>query len=300
MKNLFTLFMLVLLCSCAQKKVLTSAKNLDATVDNQELVQLYKEDQGDRKVANIDWSVVSERDENRRKRILTMLDEGLVKTSNDYANAAMIFQHGGDTESYQMAVDLMKKAVELNPQRNKWLLAAATDRLLMSKGEPQIYGTQFRRESRDEPWALYDMDPSKITDEERKEFGVGTLEEQKMRVIMMNKKKLMTLVEEGKSVDDLVEMAKGKTVVDFEYDISEMGINSFGYQLMGAEKNDDALKVFEWNTELYPDAYNTWDSLGECLVKIGKTEEGIKAYEKSLELNPDNENATKVLSEIKE
>jgi tetratricopeptide (TPR) repeat protein len=52
------------------------------------------------------------------------------------------------------------------------------------------------------------------------------------------------------------------------------------------------------NTELYPEDFNTYDSYGECLVKIGRIEEGITAYKKSLELNPNNENAKKVLEEI--
>jgi Tfp pilus assembly protein PilF len=50
------------------------------------------------------------------------------------------------------------------------------------------------------------------------------------------------------------------------------------------------------NTELYPKGYNTFDSLGECLLLVGKKNEGIKAYKKSLELNPKNENARKIIN----
>ena len=41
---------------------------------------------------------------------------------------------------------------------------------------------------------------------------------------------------------------------------------------MGKNKYEDALKIFTLNTELYNNAFNTWDSLGECLIALGKKE----------------------------
>ena len=66
-----------------------------------------------------------------------------------------------------------------------------------------------------------------------------------------------------------------------------------------AGKSNEALKLFKLNIELYPNAFNTYDSYGECLLKLEDKENAIKAYEKSLELNPDNENAIEVLSGLK-
>lgn len=68
---------------------------------------------------------------------------------------------------------------------------------------------------------------------------------------------------------------------------------------MAQGNNHAALKIFKLNTALYPSAYNTYDSYGECLLKLGKKEEAIKAYKKSLALNPNNDNAKKILTEIK-
>jgi len=99
-------------------------------------------------------------------------------------------------------------------------------------------------------------------------------------------------------VDDLIKLAKSSDLENSEYNLSESGINTFGYQLMGEGNDEDALKIFKLNTELYPEGFNTYDSYGECLVKIGRIEEGIAAYKKSLELNPNNDNAKKVLAEI--
>ena len=56
----------------------------------------------------------------------------------------------------------------------------------------------------DQPWVLSKIDTTKITDKERKEYGVGTLAEQRERVRMMNKKDLSELLANGKSVDEVV------------------------------------------------------------------------------------------------
>ena len=55
----------------------------------------------------------------------------------------MIFQHGRDYVAYGMAVQLMRKFIELDSTANKWLLIAAIDRELLSRNKPQIYGTQY-------------------------------------------------------------------------------------------------------------------------------------------------------------
>ncbi len=113
----------------------------------------------------------------------------------------------------------------------------------------------------------------------------------------MNSKKLSELIVQGKSVDEVIEVIKSEEKRDSEYDISEDGINSFGYNLMEQSKNKEALKIFKLNTELYPDRFNTWDSYGECLLILGEKEEGIKAYKKSLELNPKNKNAETIIQQ---
>ena len=62
---------------------------------------------------------------------------------------------------------------------------------------------------------------------------------------------------------------------------------------------DSALAVFILNTEHFPEAFNTWDSLGEaCLVK-GDSARAIANYEKSLALNPDNANAREYLERLR-
>lgn len=268
-----------------------------APSDNQELKALYQQDQADRRSRPIDWKAVSVRDSLREARVYALLDANLVKTAADHANAAMIFQHGKDTIASTMAVKMMKKAVALDSTINKWLLAAAIDRDLMRRKKPQIYGTQYMRQN-DGPFYLYDIDTTQVSDAERKAYGVETLAAQREKVRMMNKRQLSDLLETGTGIDEIITLCKTEDKANSSYDLSESSINRFGYQLMHQERPHDALKIFKLNTELYPNAYNTHDSYGECLLTLNRNEEAIRAYKKSLELNPENTHAEKVLAEI--
>jgi tetratricopeptide (TPR) repeat protein len=287
---------LILLCL----GVMTIAHSQDKPKDNQELIEIYKNDQADRQTDNIDWNVVTKRDNSREVRIYELLDSNKVQTSKDYHNAAMIFQHGGDSTAYGMAVKLTRKSIELDSTANKWLLAAAIDRHLLSKGEPQIYGTQYQKKNGEgELWFLREIDTTKISDTERIEYGVETLAQQRERVKLMNREKLSELIAQGKSIDDVINVITSEDKKDSKFDISESGINGFGYNLLGQGKTKEALKIFKLNTELYPNGSNTYDSYGECLFLLGDKEEGLKAYKKSLELNPKNKNAETIIEQNK-
>ncbi len=115
----------------------------------------------------------------------------------------------------------------------------------------------------------------------------------------MNSKKLSELIKEGKNIDEIIEFIKSENLGESNFDLSESGINSFGYNLMRQGKTKEALKIFKLNTELYPNGYNTYDSYGECLLLLGEKEEGIKAYKKSLQLNPKNKNAETIIEQNK-
>ncbi|GGG35185.1 hypothetical protein GCM10011414_00740 [Croceivirga lutea] len=112
-------------------------------------------------------------------------------------------------------------------------------------------------------------------------------------------KTLDKLVNTGKTVDEIIAVIKEQDSENPDYNISESYLNSLGYYYLNTLKQPkDALKIFELNIELYPKSWNTYDSYGECLVRMGDIENGIKNYKKSLELNPENQNALKVLQEL--
>lgn len=68
-----------------------------------------------------------------------------------------------------------------------------------------------------------------------------------------------------------------------------------GYRFLNTDKISEAVEIFKMSVELFPESFNTWDSLGEGYMKKGDKALAIKNYEKSLELNPDNDNAKKML-----
>jgi tetratricopeptide (TPR) repeat protein len=81
---------------------------------------------------------------------------------------------------------------------------------------------------------------------------------------------------------------------------NEADINAIGYRLMANKKLDQAIEVFKLNTQLYPDSYNTWDSLAEAYATAGKKTEAIENYEKSLKLNPNSESGKAALAKLKQ
>jgi CubicO group peptidase (beta-lactamase class C family) len=78
-----------------------------------------------------------------------------------------------------------------------------------------------------------------------------------------------------------------------------INVNWAGYQFLNADRLKLALEIFKINTEMFPEGYNTWDSLGEAYMKLGKDAKAISSYEKSLELNPDNQNAEEMIARIR-
>ena len=268
--------------------------------DNTELQKMYNEDQGSRSAKNIDWSLLTKQDKEREKRVYELIKSNQVLTARDYYNSAMIFQHGDDTVASSMAVKQMRKAIELDATIDKWLLAAAIDRDLMRRQKPQIYGTQYVKNTGEAKWRRYKIDTTQITDDERKYYKVETLSAQVEKERNMNLEPISALHEQNNEIKKTIELIKieNKKGQKSTYNTSEGEINSFAYELLNSGKKNDALEVFLLNTALYPEEFNTFDSLGECLLLLGKKEEGIKAYEKSLKLNPKNENARQVISGV--
>jgi antitoxin component YwqK of YwqJK toxin-antitoxin module len=110
---------------------------------------------------------------------------------------------------------------------------------------------------------------------------------------------LLKLVNNNKSIDDIIAYCKTKNPMGQDFYLAEETINRLGYHYLTTKKNAaDALKIFKLNIEFYPNAWNTYDSYGECLVELGRTKEGITAYKKSLALNPKNTSAIDALKKL--
>lgn len=82
--------------------------------------------------------------------------------------------------------------------------------------------------------------------------------------------------------------------------VSEAAINTLGYQLFRQQKNAQAIAVLRLNTEEFPKSANTWDSLGEVLLKSGDVAAGVANYKRALEVDANYPNAAvarKIISE---
>jgi len=79
--------------------------------------------------------------------------------------------------------------------------------------------------------------------------------------------------------------------------VAEALVNRMGYWLLGKDRIDEAIQLFELNVELYPEAWNVYDSLGEAQLEKGLRRDGLANYRRSLQLNPENEHARGVLAE---
>jgi predicted negative regulator of RcsB-dependent stress response len=63
-------------------------------------------------------------------------------------------------------------------------------------------------------------------------------------------------------------------------------LNMYGYELLQAEKYDEAVKIFVLNAERYPKDPNVWDSLGEGYAMAGNKAKAIESFKRSLSMDP--------------
>jgi len=276
--------------------ILISPHSIYAQQDNIELQEMYNADQRSRKIEKIDWSILNKEDEERRVKVFEMIKRGEIVTAKDYYNSAMIFQHGNDTIASSMAVKHMKKAVELDPTIDKWLLAAAIDRDLMRKNEPQIFGTQFiKNNETNGKFIRYKIDTTKVSDEERIKYNVETLKQQKTKEQLLNANSLTNLIE-GKSFKESIELIKieHKKGQKSNYNIDVTELTLYANNLLNNNMIDEANGIVKLCIELYPNESFSYTMYGIILLKQSEKEEAIKNFKKALELNP-NDNDTKAL-----
>jgi hypothetical protein len=82
------------------------------------------------------------------------------------------------------------------------------------------------------------------------------------------------------------------------YNFDEDELNALGYQLLGAKKFKEAIRILQLNVEAYPQSSNVYDSLGEAYMDDGDKPQAIANYQKSLQLNPKNSGAVQRLRKL--
>ena len=83
-----------------------------------------------------------------------------------------------------------------------------------------------------------------------------------------------------------------------DYDFAESELNALGYRLLANGLIDDAIEILKLNVEMFPDAANPYDSLGEAYLAAGKRDLALASYKRSLELNPKNANAAAAIERL--
>jgi hypothetical protein len=162
----------------------TSSTPIDASA-SQKIQVIVDADQNARKniTADTDWQKLMREDQDRRQQLLELIP--LASTATDFANIALVFQHGDCINHYLLANYFATLGMKENDLA-RWLVAATMDRALMNAGRAQKYGTQYvPRDSQGKCFALYVVDP-RTTDAERVALRVPTLEEAINRAKMFN------------------------------------------------------------------------------------------------------------------
>jgi CubicO group peptidase (beta-lactamase class C family) len=75
-------------------------------------------------------------------------------------------------------------------------------------------------------------------------------------------------------------------------------LNQIGYSFLSDDKIDNAIEVFQLNTEMFPDDPNVWDSLGEAYLKKGNKDKALKMYKKALSIDPNFPSAMKAVKQM--
>jgi tetratricopeptide (TPR) repeat protein len=75
---------------------------------------------------------------------------------------------------------------------------------------------------------------------------------------------------------------------------TEADINAYGYQLLGQQKVDEAIAMFQKNVRDYPKSWNTYDSLGEAYDIKGEKKLAADNYKKALAMVQDQDNKKRI------
>jgi len=77
--------------------------------------------------------------------------------------------------------------------------------------------------------------------------------------------------------------------------VPEANLNAIGYQLLQGGRAEDAVAIFQLNSEAYPNSTNVWDSYADGLRAVGDTANVIMCYQKVLETIPKDQTANEEL-----
>lgn len=142
----------------------------------EEINIMTEEDQKSRELGSKDICTIDEKNDKRMKEIVTDIGYPTISKVGKQAsfNSWLIIQHSPDLEFQMKCLDLMEKqSSDVNPQN----IAYLKDRVLMYRGEPQIYGTQLRKNTETGKFELYPVKDPDNLDKLRKSIGLEPIKD---------------------------------------------------------------------------------------------------------------------------
>ena len=85
-----------------------------------------------------------------------------------------------------------------------------------------------------------------------------------------------------------------------DYEFGKDELNWFGYRLRDSGMLDEAIEIFKWIIELYPDLWDAYYGIADVYRLRGDKELAIKYYAKSLEMSPKRRYAIFISEVLKE
>jgi len=80
--------------------------------------------------------------------------------------------------------------------------------------------------------------------------------------------------------------------------IPEQTINEIGYMLLQLNRDDEAIELFRFNIEEYPDSWNVYDSLAEVYANTGDKQRAINYYSIALDKVTEKDHKNRILKII--
>lgn len=94
------------------------------------------------------------------------------------------------------------------------------------------------------------------------------------------------------------EKTKAEHPDQYSFD-DENTLNQLGYFLLNKKKVTDAITVFTFNTKLFPNSGNMFDSLGEAYYVQGNKSKALENYIIAFKLDPSLDSAKQMIQELK-
>jgi hypothetical protein len=156
---------------------------------NAELTVMAQEDQRVRvgsPLTEAERAAITRTDADRRTETKKIIAANQLVTAVDYRNAALIMQHGQQSDDYLLAHTLAVIGAAKGDKICIWLSAAALDRYLISIKQPQIYGTQYNHFDQTKPWTQAPYSSDLITDNLRRAYNIPSLADQQKQLDTYN------------------------------------------------------------------------------------------------------------------